>query len=296
MKIIKLAGIFVVLLGGIILALSIINPVPGGENPDPDKETLLEQYSREITDSWNGLTEWDSQLFTGNCNKIEALNNDYSASQVSVLREANITRAIEFLEKKIFDEWHSANCSKQKINTYYNAITKEVCKVDEGAKNNPTVMEIKEVYNVYCQALNLAINALVPNSKFNGETWQSYADYQDDIDRDIRTLKQNSRYRSHLSNITSINNGLNNVDNRFDLGRRKYYKQLCNEIIAYYDRIPTDERSYDDLSKLRAVRNMMRNEHRDSYSIISKYTEQFHDDVAENNRAAQSDASTTVNR
>ena len=276
------------------MALSISNG--GGENPDPDVESLLEQYSREITDSWNGLTEWDSLLFTGNCNKIEALNNDYSASQVSVLREANITRAIEFLEKKIFDEWHSANCSKQKIDTYYKAITKEVCKVDDGAKNNPTVKEIKEVYNVYCQALNLAINALVPNSNFNGETWRNYADYQDEIDRTIRNIKQNSRYRSHLTSITSINNGLNNVDNRFDLGRRKYYEKLCNEIIAYYDRIPTDERSDADISKLRAVRNKIKNEHNESYAIINDYVTKFYRDVMANNRAAQSDASTTVNR
>lgn len=294
MKIIKLAGIFVVLLGGIILALSIFNT--DSEEDILVGESLLEQYSRDITDSWNSLTEWDSQLFTGNCNKIEALKNDYSASQVSVLREANITRAIEFLEKKIFDEWHSANCSNQKINTYYKAITEEVCKVDDGAKNNLTVKEIKEVYKVYSQALNLAINALVPNSNFNGETWRNYADYQDEIDRTIRNLKQNSRYRSHLSSITSINNGLNNVDNRFDLGRRKYYEKLCNEIIAYYDRIPTDERSDADISKLRAVRNRIKNEHNESYAIISDYVTKFYRDVMANNRAAQSDASTTVNR
>ena len=283
MKYLKLAVIFIVLLGGIILVLSINNG--GDDGVGVSRESIYVRYSREIKEGWANQTDWDKDMFIDYCNKIDALAQDYS---VSTLREFNLTKAIEIVDTKIFEEWAKNDCSKPKVDKYRKAIT-DICAKDNTAKDNSMVQEILAIYDVYKTAYNYAYSDFVPETNFDGNTWRRYSDYRSATEDDIANTLNNSYYRRHLANITAINNGLRNNASRFESGKNTYYEKLAKEIIAHYDRIPVDERNDSDLTKLRTVRNKY-NEEYSNNEALNNYSRRYALQVQQNNEREEAEA------
>jgi hypothetical protein len=183
---------------------------------------------------------------------------------------------VAIVHKKIFEHWSTAQCNKNNVDVYRNAVN-VICNTDKDAKNNPTVNEIINVYNLYIKALGLATSNFVPKSGFNGSTWKSYDSYMREQKQAINSILGDTRYRSSLANITAIRNGLNGAEGRMASGKTKYYENLANEIIAYYDK---QERTEENLQALRSVRNNFLNEYSNNTSV-NNFTSRFNQEIGQ---------------
>jgi hypothetical protein len=270
MKIVKLALIFVAIIG-VIVGIFFIDDGGNIDPIDPIIDPRLKELNAEIENGWKERTDWDEEFFIKEHKKIDVLSRDFS---VTTLRNYHTSQAVAIVHKKIFEHWSSAQCRKNNVDVYRNALT-TICKTDNDANNNPMTGEIVSVYNVYSNALVLATSNFVPKSGFNGSTWKSYDSYKRDQRDAINRVLNNSHYRSSLANITAIRNGLNGAEGRMASGRTKYYENLANEIITYYT---AKERTEANLQALRTVRNKFLEEYPNNSSVNS-FTSRFNQEI-----------------
>ena len=271
MKTVKLALIFIAILGGIVGIFLLKNII----TPPPPVKTISDPRLKELTatieNGWKERTDWDKDFFINNHKMIDVNSRNFS---VTTLRNFHTSQAVAIVHKKIFEHWSTAQCNKNNVDLYRNAIN-VICDTDKDAKNNPMVSEVITVYGVYTKALGLANSNFVPKSGFNGSTWKSYDSYKSEQKQAISSVLQSSHYRSSLANITSIRSGLNSAESRMTTGRTKYYDNLANEIIAYYK---NKERSNENLTKLFEINNTYRSQYTQSQSL-QNFISNFANDV-----------------
>ena len=260
MKSVKLALIFIAILGGIVGIFLINNREVDVDRTKRFGDPRLEELRTSIENGWKERTDWDQDFFIDNHKMINVNSRNFS---VTTLRNFHTGQAVDIVHKKIFEHWSTAQCNKNNVDVYRNAIT-VICNTDKDAKSNPMVTEVINVYNVYTKALGLANSNFVPKSGFNGSTWKSYDSYKSEQKQAISSVLQNQHYRSSLANITSIRNGLNSAESRMSTGRTKYYENLANEIIAYYNK---RERTNENLDKLFEINNTYRSQYTQSQSL-----------------------------
>ena len=248
MKALKLILVFVVLLGVVVGALWLA----GGSSDDqlpalPDN--TLSDYSNKIQQGWEDAGDWDEALFSDNCELIRQLSRDYETTTLSNL---NTTLAVECVYARLFELWASPSCQKSKVDGYIHAVS-VIEAADPVAARNPNVEQIKEVYEVYKQAYNLAHRAIGLSPGFDGRRWRSYDDYSRSMMSQRNAMLANGIYNSYLSRIEDIADGLANYPANLDYGRRRFYAKLAGEIKEHFGQTPPAERTKDQLQELRAV-------------------------------------------
>lgn len=269
MKIVKLLGIFAVILGAVVAILCWPDDVTGG--PDIGRNNSLKVLNDEVESKWKEQTDWNAEFYNTYFNKIKMMGNKYN---VTTLRNYHTSQAITIIHKKIFEQWSLPGCNSNIVKHYKNALN-VVCNTDKDGTNHPLAQEISAVYGVYSSALTLATSNFVPASGFNGSTWKNFSSYANDQKQAVRNMLSNNTYRTYLGNITAIRNGLNGAANRIDQARAPYYNKLANEIISYYTNVP---RTDANLQKLRDVRNRYGNEFSGNYSV-DEFASRFNREV-----------------
>ncbi|MBO7265327.1 MAG: hypothetical protein J6U91_03760 [Alistipes sp.] len=261
MKIVKLALIFIAIVGVIVGIFFIDIDIDGITRPIGQiTDIRLKELRAEIENGWKERTDWDKEFFVDYHKEIDVISRDFS---VTTLRNFHTSQAVAIVHKKIFEHWSTAQCNKNNVDVYRNAVN-IICNEDNDAKNNPTVNEIINVYNLYIKALGLATSNFVPKSGFNGSTWKSYDSYMREQKQAINSILGDTRYRSSLANITAIRNGLNGAEGRMASGKTKYYDNLVNEITTYYSGL---ERTNENLNKLFGINSTYCSEYRQSQKL-----------------------------
>lgn len=248
MKALKLILVFAVLLGGVVGALWLTGGSSDDQLPALSDNTLSD-YSNMIHQGWEAAGDWDESLFNRNCELISQLSRDYETTPLSNL---NTTCAVECVYNRLFALWASPSCQKSKVDDYIHAVSVIEAK-DPGAARNPNVEQIKEVYAVYNQAWNLAHRAIGLSPDFDGRRWNSYDSYRSRMMSQRDAMLANVTYKSHLSRIEDIADGLANYPANLDYGRRRFYAKLAGEIKEHFGQTPPAERTKDQLQELRAV-------------------------------------------
>lgn len=255
MKYLKLALVFIGVLGGIVIGLnfdSIKNIIIQG--PDPDSNPIpssIEKLQKEIDEGWKQRNDWDEEFFIIKCNDINSYEK-YYPTHIRPLFDANTRLAVERVDNNIFAQWRLSSCNHNIILKYITAIG-IICKYDNTAKNNSRIQSINNVNETYKAALVLAGKDFKKISILNnGVTWTSYNDYVNRIKNNVTNMLNNANYRNYLSNITAISQGLNSYRNRMH-SRASYYTQLESEIVNYYKRIAPSSRNEALYEQLRMV-------------------------------------------
>lgn len=247
MKALKLIVVFAVLLGGVVGALYL-----SGDSSDdlpPLSDSTLPRYSDKMRQDWEEAGDWDEGLFNRNCELIAQLSKDYETTTLSNL---NTNLAVEHIYDHLLELWASPSCQKSAVDAYIHAVSVIEGK-DPGAARNPNVEQIKEVYAVYKQAWNLAHRAIGLSPDFDGRRWNSYDSYSSRMMSQRDAMLANVTYKSHLSRIEDIADGLANYPANLDYGRRRFYAKLAGEIKEHFGQTPPAERTKDQLQELRAV-------------------------------------------
>ena len=268
MKSIKLIIVFALILGGVIGAFFFINPDTGGTLPPPPDDTY-KTYRDQFVKDWEQANDWNEQLFMSHSDMIQQLSTQFDTES---LNDLNTKTATEIVYKKIFDEWKSSK---------YNGAIKVIENKDNNATKDPNVQKIKNVYLTYTTAYSLAHQNIGLTPHFNGSSWNSYSSYSSSIENKMRSMLNNSSYKTYLSNIVEIKNGLNAIPTKLSVGRTHFYEGLANSIEHYYSRINSENRTD---SELKALRNTIR-KYEDEYKPskrLSHFANDYAADVAYN--------------
>lgn len=246
MKAIKLTLVFICILGGVIGAFFIINHNISGTLPSPPADTY-KTYRDQFVKDWEQANDWNEQLFMSHYDMIQQLSTQFDTES---LKDLNTKTATEIVYKKIFDEWKSSACTKNVIEKYNGAI-KVIESNDNNATKDPNVQKIKDVYSTYISAYSLAHQNIGLTPHFNGSSWNSYSSYSSSIDNKTKSMLNNSNYKTYLSNIVDIKNGLSAIPQKLSVGKTRFYNGLANSIIRYYSRTNSGNRNRSELNALR---------------------------------------------
>ncbi|MBR3454173.1 MAG: hypothetical protein IKH26_02500 [Bacteroidaceae bacterium] len=291
MKALKLILLFVVMLACVVGGFFIFNGGTGEPELPPIDENTFAEYSQEFENDWKGVGDWDEATFTRHHMTIQQLSTEYSVEQ---LRNFDRRIVTEIVAQKIFAEWKNANCDKNVINIYINAV-KTICDYEgEAAKNDPDIQQINKVNTTYKSALELAGKKIGLTPTFNGSTWNSYTDYSNKIQKQKKDIINNENYKEYLHNITAINSRFSKIDGELKEGRNTFYQSLGDKIYAYYNKISSSKRTNNQLIQLRKARDKYEKEY-GSNSKINSLAKKFASDVSDNEARAAEEAAKQAN-
>lgn len=278
MKAIKLLLVFILVLGGVVGVLYLVSDDPGTTIAVPENDAFS-YVSDQIDSTWAGVQDWDESVFNKNWELIKQNQHSFN---VGPLKEKNTLAAVRIIHDKLVEQWGMATCKKSVIDGYMKGIS-YICEKDEGASTIPLVQEIQEIHRVYKSAYTLATSRLRLKPAFDAGqiSWNSYDDYCSEKTRARSSLLNNSYYRTYLSEITVIKNGLAAVPDKLADNRAIFYKDLAETIIAHYKRIPSGSRTSDQLSDLRSARNRYNAEYTPS-TALNNFASDFSYDVYNN--------------
>lgn len=278
MKAIKLILVFIVVLGGVVLAFYYSTRADIIES-NAISDSSLQQYREQFEKDWESAGDWNKDIFMRHCDLIKQLS---TTNEIESLNDLNTSTAVEVIYKRIFNEWGKKNCSKNKIDKYIAAIS-TIEDSDNRASSNPNIKLIKEVNYVFTKAYKFSHQkfGLVP--QFDGSNWNSYTVYSSGIESQKRKILEDVNYKKYLSNIYEISYALDNVTLRLSEGRKKFYNTLALEIIESYNVKLNTERTRADLNSLRNIISKYENEY-GSNTSLSSFVSSYADNVYENEK------------
>ena len=149
MKALKLIIVFVVILGGVVLAAYLAGGGPGigisiGEQSDFDV------LKNKISKNWTEKGDWDKETFDKNMQLINQSKNDLDGS-AKTLYDQHYNEAVKIVYDKIIAQWASASCSQAVVNKYYGAIT-TIGSNEQYKKrvaSDANIAKIRKIYSVY---------------------------------------------------------------------------------------------------------------------------------------------------
>lgn len=282
MKAIKLILLFIAVLGCIVgfFFLSGGSGEGGIEVADADQ---IQKYRKECKKAWQRNQDWNEETFL----KYHDLA---SQSKNTQLKDLNTSKAITITKNKIFAQWHSSDCHHDSIQKYLDAI-KTIKSKDSNAKNNVSVKEIEKVDSVYQVAYTFVnddkqykIYPSLTGSNYDFE-WTKFSDHSKvkKINQQKKDITDNPDYTEHLSNIDEIKTGLDDIPNKLEKSKEKYYNKLAEKLVKEFQKIPKEERIRIQLNNLGDAQTTIQNENNGTApETLSKFYTEFDQDVENN--------------
>lgn len=276
MKTLKLIFVFIAVLG-VTFGAFYLKQDGGSVKLTTIGDSTYETYRQQFEKDWEQKGDWDSYIFDNHCDIVNQLSTRY---QTQPLKDLNTATAIGIVHKRIFEEWKDAACHKAVVDKYMKAIDM-IEAADENAKSNTKVVLTKRVYSTYKIAYELASRKIGLKPHFNGKSWNSYASYSGSIMSQKNALTGNGYYKEYLSDISAISNGLNSIPEKLTKGKELFYKSLAYQIMEYFEDIPNEQRTRQQLNELRSARNRYEEEYL-SNSSLNTLAKDFLNDVERN--------------
>lgn len=256
MKSLKLLLIFLVLVGGLFVALnwkSIITTVMGNGDKFVGEDLIhIGEKCEEIRNAWGRCTEWDESLYNAQRADIDQSKSMGMFSREgyntvnNALRESATNKAcgsyLACLHDTLFDS--------SKLQQQYDGV--QFLKEHEQLANDPRVKEVEERHALYKK-----INAFVKSShyispRFDAEDsdWTSFAAYQNNILGTARNYRSDKLYTAEMTHIPGFQSGLNeshlrSVTNAY---RSHFYEGLSEQIINHFEADSVNQENADRLN------------------------------------------------
>jgi len=258
MKILKLAGIFVVIVGILVLILnwgSIFTPSDEtGEFPEEDQLDVEQRCSR-IRTAWTENNSWNQDLYDKQRNEIRQDSAMHLFSQASYnivrtcIRESATNSVYQSYKASLLPETYS----HKKVTGNFKGIEylrdhELNMSADERAK------EISTIHSLYKRVYAFAQNEnhpIVP--KFNTEEleWVSFATMQNGILSTASSYRNNPKFND-LKDIPGFISALDQtrLRNITNPQRNKFYTNLSQQITDYFNQLETNEENVEKFNRV----------------------------------------------
>ena len=261
MKILKLLGIFIVVLGIVIGALYIKSALTDADSDDikiilPDNVT---DQRAEMEDFWNRAEDWDSKHFEAEYSHIQqCLHANYidhaAANQLTSLLCNLVINRMHGLQ---VGEYNKSGCNIGIVKGYMKGID-AVCQKLSSYNNDDRVRQLRNIEKLYDEISTFGRSSFIPGNNLSenadgSHQWLDYDSYAKGRRQKAADYRENSTYLEFLKNITVLKNGISeeSVNSRLTKGKKSYGSALANAIAAAYEAIPAGEVSQATFSNIR---------------------------------------------
>ena len=261
MKILKLLGIFIAVLGIVIGALYIKSALTDADSDDikiilPDNVT---DQRAEMEDFWNRAEDWDSKHFEAEFSHIQqCLHANYidhaAANQLTSLLCNLVINRMHGLQ---VGEYHKSDCNIGIVKGYMKGID-AVCQKLSSYNNDDRVRQLRNIEKLYDEISTFGRSSFIPGNNLSenadgSHQWLDYDSYAKGRRQKAADYRENSTYLEFLKNITVLKNGISeeSVNSRLTKGKKSYGSALANAIAAAYEAIPAGEVSQSTFSNIK---------------------------------------------
>ncbi|MBQ2565598.1 MAG: hypothetical protein II552_00385 [Bacteroidales bacterium] len=242
--------LFLALVGGGILALTLSS---GGSG----KKIVLEEASgadaieSRIIHEWSIATGWDKTLYNDLKDEIQmSLKAELiTPTQENQLLELNCARASLVIVPQAEEEFKKADCNRGVISRCSDGIST----LRKDGFSNADTKRVGNCCSVYFQILKLIESSCVSGFQVGGNQvdWKDYREYVSEQEEQVQSFQSNDTYRTYLSRITVLKEGLADRKEAVRKGAQPYYSGVCQEFKTYFSGHPGLD---SDILKSAAVR------------------------------------------
>ncbi len=265
MKFLKLLGVLLVVIG-IIVGIMFLGKGGGAKTGHASKDGAYKTLADEITTEWSQAKGWNSPLFTKHLNKITQsykaglLKNPTDTSQ---LRDLLCNEACEVTVKALEKSFSTSGCKKKSVDADYAGIVT----LTKYMGKDPRLSQAKSTYDTYVEILNFCLSSHTFKTRFDGnETkqyttkggvypsgtavyWTPYKDFESNEIYRRNSYQGNAVYKSKLSKISELKDGLARVENTMKNNRWDYYNRLEREIHEFFQGMDTEQLTKENKDK-----------------------------------------------
>ena len=226
--------LFLALVGGGILALTLSS---GGEGKKIvlDDASGADEIEARIIHEWSIAAGWDKDLF--NDLKEEAqmsrMAELITPSQEEQLLNLNCARASLVIVPQAEQEFKKADCSRSVIAKCSDGIST----LSKNGFSNADTKRVGACCSVYFQILKMIESECASGFQVNGGqvNWKDYREYVTEQDEQVQSFLSNETYRTYLSRITVLKEGLAGRPDAVRGGARSYYSGVAQAFKAYFN-------------------------------------------------------------
>lgn len=236
MKLLKQILIYIVFTGVIYGVFTLVTKEKEVVNTAALSAGNHEQMIAEIDRDWNGLRDWDEEIYRRHNTMVaQSLNagiiNDLDSRALKDrINKAAYQKCITAMNR----EFDRPDCDASVLADNYGGL-QTVLINERGLAHNSRIIDVTKVYNLYNRIIAFNKRSLNMSPRFNGDngTWNHWAAHQDKITGQKHTLVNDPHF-SRISHITAVRD-IYNTDNRLSDARKKFYNGLSGEMRAYYN-------------------------------------------------------------
>lgn len=255
-KILKLSAIFVILVGGIFLALN-WGSLFGGDSKTDDfvKEDLIDVSEKcdEIRKAWSSQTIWSDSLYKAQRDDIDQSKSMGMFSREgyntvnNCLRESSTNKACECYMSAL----HASSFSDPVLQKSFKGVM--AIKSYESLNEEPRVKNIEQLHKLYTDISNFVKSSHIISPHFDTNTadWVSFASAQNGILSRAQALRGNKLF-SEMENVPGFKSGLSddNLKKIISPQRKTFYQKLSSQIIDYFN---SEEPTPDKINLLNQI-------------------------------------------
>lgn len=251
MKALKLSAIFLVFVGGLILALnwnSIFKSTLDEDNFQLKDLIDISAKCKEIRGAWEPCTGWDENLYKSIREDIDQSKSMGMFSREGYNTVNNTLR--ESATNKTCDGYlttlHNEAFSGSKLEEQYEGV--QSIKQHENLNEDLRIKEIEDRHNLYTK-IKYFVNSyhtISPNFDTQNIEWISFATLQSNILSTASSYRQNKLYIAEMTHIPGFKSGLDESSLKASTNAQRsgFYKGLCSQIIGYFQsETPTPEKA-----------------------------------------------------
>ena len=256
MKILKLLVIFVLLVGGIFLALNWNSLFHSNdENGEFGGEDLIDisEKCNEIRKAWASQTGWSAELYQAEREDIDQskamgmFSREGYNTVNNCLRESATNKACD----GYMDALHAnpfSDAALQSANKGVKAI-----KAAEKLDGEQRIVSVEKLHQLYSNINNFVKSRHIITPHFDTEKadWVSFASAQNGIISTARAYRQNPLFKE-MENVPGFKTGLDEAALKKVTAsqRRSFYEGLSSQIVAYFN---TQEPTPDKVNLLNQI-------------------------------------------
>ena len=249
MKAIKLLVIFLVITGGIFLALnwgSLFGGTIKGDNYAEEDMIDIREKCDEIRNAWSAQTEWSDELYKTIREDIDQSKSMGMFSREgyntvnNCLRETSTNKACDCYMSAL----HAKSFSDNNLQKAYKGVIS--IKNHEKLNDEPRVNSIEKLHNLYNEISKFVKSSHTITPKFNTETadWVSFSSTQNAILEKAKKYRGNTLFKE-MQNIPGFQSGLSEeyLKKTTNQQRKSFYQELSSQIIVYFNSVePTPDK------------------------------------------------------
>lgn len=262
----KILQIFLMfaLIAGVVVAALLLSGGGSTVDVDIDNHGPMSKLQAEIEDSWKNSKAWDKELYDVNHTKIDMYANQkmLKVNEAEVLKESNQNSALELIDSILMKEYGKSACNNTVVTANYEGIKY----LGDAGCTHADIAKHRSYYSTYTKIRSFIRRSAYLDVVYDTEngTWNSFDRHAASFISERDSYLNSSNYKSVLSGISELKNGLAGVDEKVKTQRQKFYSTLLNEIISHHQ---TLTRADENLSSLIRIQESFNREAGD-YSVL----------------------------